>query len=61
MTKMRKDIPYKWYEGGGFLIRYREEFDDYELIEVPIGGGQEERIGLFLSVDEAKKYADILA
>ncbi len=58
---MRKDIPYKWAEGGGFLIRYREEFDDYELLEVPIGGGQEERIGLFLSVDEAKKYADILA
>lgn len=57
---MRNDIFYKWREGGGFLIRYREKFFDYELLEVPIFGGEAQHIGFFLSIGSAKEHADTL-
>ena len=56
-----EDIKYKWFQGGGFIIRFREDWDDYELLEVPVFGGKAMQVELFSSVEEAKAYADMLA
>jgi hypothetical protein len=55
-----EDIKYKWFQDGGFVIRYRELYLDFELIEVPQFGGNGQHIGFFNSIDGAKAYADIL-
>lgn len=57
---MKKDIMYKWSQGGGFIIKYCTVSELYKLYEVPIFGGDEIHIGNFVSVKEAKGYADTL-
>ena len=54
------DMKYKWFQGGGFLIRYRYEDRDFELLEVPTYGGEAQSIGFFTTHIAAKEYADIL-
>ena len=51
---------YKWSQGGGFIIKYCTVSELYKLYEVPIFGGDEIHVGNFVSVKEAKGYADTL-
>ena len=53
------DMQYKWFQGGGFLIRYEDR--GFELLEVPAYGGEAQSIGFFTTHIAAKEYADMLA
>jgi len=55
-----EDIYYRWSHESGFIIRFCDESALYKLYEVPLFGGDECLIGNFLSVDEAKQFADKL-
>lgn len=52
------EIKYKWFQDGGFIIRYRPLYDDFEMVEIPQFGGDEIQIGLFTTIEDAKRYAD---
>lgn len=52
------EIKYKWFQDGGFIIRYRLLYDDFEMVEIPQFGGDEIQIGLFTTIEDAKRYAD---
>ena len=55
-----EDIYYRLSHESGFIIRFCDESALYKLYEVPLFGGDECLIGNFLSVDEAKQFADKL-
>lgn len=55
------DILYNWSQGGGFIIRFCQKTNFYKLYEVPLFGGDEQHVGNFDSVEDAKEYADKLS
>jgi hypothetical protein len=57
---VNSEIHYKWSHDGGFIIRFDEKTSVYKLFEVPMFGGDEQFIGNFSSLDEAKAFADNL-
>lgn len=50
--KIGKEIPWNWFEGGGFIIRRTEI--GYELYETPRYGGEETYINTFSTLEGAK-------
>jgi hypothetical protein len=53
------ELPYKWFDGGGFTIKMYSE-TSFKLFETPLYGGNEEYIDEFTSLELAKQHADTL-